>query len=598
MKMNKIIYLSLLTLLIGTSGCEKFLDRKPLDASSATNYLQTVEEMELGLNGVYAASFWQFPNNTPLLFAVESSTDLAMKRGGNAEDQAALGDGGPFLVNNSLVNTCWNQEWRLIQRANQQLKGMENGKSNVAPTAYGRIRSEALVLRAWAYFHLMYQFGAVPFYKEPPTVDEILSATRRPVTEIVAELYKDLDEAVAGFDAASSQPILGNGRVNKGVALGIKAKLALLIKDYRTAATATKAVIDGAQYGLNPSYPNLFLLNGQTANANREIMFNQAYPTDLLDPQNWGPVISVPRQVTNSQSSHFPSQVLVDRYEGRDGLRIDQSAVYDRTNPRVNRDNRLRWTVYMPGDTMVYNSLKSGSQLPYVQPKEKTIFNIYSNIRRRFNWNTGIYDNVTGNNDWIGAQASGIQWQVSATGNIGGVGYVWRKYIDSNQYVWETKTGYILMRYADVLLMYAEAKIELNEIDATVTNAVNAVRVRAGQPAVNSTAQAALRQIVRRERVVEFGGEGLRLFDLRRWDIYGSANSGPVVGAALDPAIAPATPTFDANEVPNYGASINQRIKFRNQTRNNSNERYKLWPIPQFEVDANPTGIPQNPGWQ
>ena len=252
----------------------------------------------------------------------------------------------------------------------------------------------------------------------------------------------------------------------------------------------------------------------------------------------------------------------------------------------------------MPGDTMVYNSLKSGSQLPYVQPKEKTIFNIYSNIRRRFNWNTGVYDNVTGNNDWIGAQASGIQWQVSATGNIGGVGYVWRKYIDSNQYVWETKTGYILMRYADVLLMYAEAKIELNEIDATVTNAINAVRARAGQPAVNSTAQAALRQIVRRERVVEFGGEGLRLFDLRRWDIYGSANSGPVVGAALDPAIAPATPTFDANEVPNYGASINQRIKFRNQTRNNSNERYKLWPIPQFEVDANPTGIPQNPGWQ
>jgi hypothetical protein len=598
MKMKKIIYLSLLTLLFGASGCEKFLDRKPLDASSASNYLQTVEEMELGLNGVYAAAFWQFPNNTPLFFAVEASTDLAMKRGGNAEDAVALGDGGPFLVNNNLVNTCWNQEWRLIQRANQQLKGMENGKPNVAASAYGRIRSEALVLRAWAYFHLMYQFGAVPFYKEPPSVDQVLTATRKPVAEIVPELYKDLDEAVAGFDAANAQPILANGRVNKGVALGLKAKLALLIKDYRTAATATKAVIDGAQYGLNPSYPNLFLLSGQAANASREIMFNQAYPTDLLDPQNWGPVISVPRQVTNSQSSHFPTQALVDRYEARDGQRIDQSTVYDRANPRLNRDNRLRWTIYMPGDTMVYNSLKTGTQLPYLQPKERTIFNIYSNIRRRFNWNTGVYDNVTGNNDWIGAQASGIQWQVSATGNIGGVGYVWRKYIDSNQYVWEIKTGYILMRYADILLMYAEAKVELNEIDATVTGAINAVRARAGQPAVTATAQSTLRQIVRRERVVEFAGEGHRLFDLRRWDQYESANSGPMVGASSDGVVVPANPTFDANEKPDYTASINQRIRFRTQTRTNANAKYKLWPIPQFEIDANPTGMTQNPGWQ
>ncbi|MEY3351429.1 MAG: hypothetical protein RIQ50_1540, partial [Bacteroidota bacterium] len=470
--MKKLIYFSFLTLLLGAAGCSKFLDRKPLDASSSTNFLANQEEMELSLNGVYGAAFWAFPNNTPLLFAVEASTDLAIKRGGNAEDAVAMGDGGPFLINNALVNTCWSQAFRLIQRSNQHLGGMETGKANVPATAYGRIRAEALVLRAWAYFHLMYMFGDVPWYNKTPSVTEVLSATRTPVATIVAELYKDLDEASAAFAAANSQPVIAQGRVNRGVALGLKAKLALLIKDYRTAATATKAVMDLGQYGLNPSYPNLFLLAGQNANANREIMFNQAYPTDLLDPQNWGPILGVPRQVTNSQSSHFPTQALVDRYEGRDGKRIDQSTVYDPLNPRVNRDNRLRWTIYMPGDTMVYNTLKTPS-LPYVQPKEKTIFNIHSNIRRRFNWNTNVFDNVTGNNDWIGAQAAGIQWQVSATGNIGGVGYVWRKYIDSTQYIWETKTGYILMRYADILLMYAEAKTELNEIDATVLAAVN-----------------------------------------------------------------------------------------------------------------------------
>ena len=65
----------------------------------------------------------------------------------------------------------------------------------------------------------------------------------------------------------------------------------------------------------------------------------------------------------------------------------------------------------------------------------------------------------------------------------------------------------------------------------------------------------------------------------------------------LNPAVAPANPTFGANEVPNYTASINERIRFRNQVRTNANPRYKLWPIPQFEVDANPDGMKQNKDW-
>ncbi|XVJ67470.1 MAG: RagB/SusD family nutrient uptake outer membrane protein [Lacibacter sp.] len=593
--MKKLIYIPMLLLLITAGGCKKFLDRKPLNESSANNFPANEAEMQLSINGVYASAFWVFPNNTPLLFAVEASTDLAMKRGGNAEDAVAMGDGGPFLVNNQLVNTCWNQAWRLIQRSNQHLKGMENGRNNVTAQVFGRYKAEALVLRAWGYFHLMYMFGDVPFYKAPPTVDELLKAQRTPVATIVAELYKDLDEAAAAFDAASIQPVQEMGRVNKGVALGLKAKLALLIKDYRTAANATKTIIDGGQYSLNPSFPNLFLLAGQRANAGRELMFVQTYPTDVLDPQNWLTVITIPRQVTNSQSSHFPSQALVDRFEAIDGQRIDQSLVYNPAAPRENRDRRMRWTLAMQGDTIAYQN--NTSIAPYVNPRERTIFNIYSNVRRRFNWTTGVFDNVTGNNDWIGAQAAGIQWQVSATGNIGGVGYVWRKFVDSTQYSWENKTGYTLMRYADILLMYAEAKIELNEIDATVTNAINLVRSRGGLPNATVNDQATLRRIVRNERVVEFAGEGIRLFDLRRWDIYEKANSGPVVGAASDPLVPPATPVFDANGIPDYTASVNQRIRFRNQTRNNNNPKYKLWPIPQFEIDAN-TNIKQNNGWQ
>jgi hypothetical protein len=376
----------------------------------------------------------------------------------------------------------------------------------------------------------------------------------------------------------------------------------MLIKDYPTAAAAAKTVIDGGNYGLNPSYQNLFSLAGQNGNTAREIMFIQNYPLDVNEPQNWGPILGVPRQVTNSQSSHFPSQQLVDQFEGRDGLRIDASTVYDPANPRINRDRRLAWTIYMAGDTMVHFASKTAA-LPYNNLRERTIFGFYTNTRRKFNWTTGVYDNVTTNNDWIGAQAAGIQWQVSATGSIGGVGYVWNKYNDTTQYTFESKVGFVLMRYADILQTYAEAKIELNQIDATVTSAINAVRARAGQPAVALGSQAQMRTIIRRERAAEFAGEGMRLFDLRRWDIYGKANSMPVIGAAFNPAtptvaptIVPATPTFDADNVPNYSTSLTSRIAFRNQTRVNTNVKYKLWPIPQTEIDNNP-GLTQNTGW-
>ncbi len=591
--MKRLYFIAFIVLAVLGYGCHKFLDRKPLDASASSTFLSNEAEMELGLNGVYASALWAIANNVPLLFAMESATDLALRRTGNAEDQVAMGDAGPFLVSNGLTVIAWGQEYKLIARCNQQLEGMKNGEDKVDAKVFGRMRAEVLVLRAWAYFHLMSQFGDVPYYRKPLTTQEIFTLSRTPVATITAELYKDLDEAVTLFNAANTAAVQAMGKVNKGVALGVKAKLGLLIRDYNTAAAASKAIIDGTQYGLNPRYTDLFMLSGQQANANREIMFNQTYPTDILDPQNWLAVITIPRQVGTSQSSHFPSQQLVDKFEAKDGRRIDASPLYNPAQPLLNRDNRLRWTVYMPGDTMVHNTAKAPS-LPYVQPKERTIFNIHTNQRFKWNWNTGRFDTLATNIDWINYLTS--PWFAGATGSSGGVGYVWRKYVDSNQYSWETKTGYILMRYAEILLTYAEAKIESNQIDATVTNAINLVRLRAGQPAVTTGSQAQLRQLVRRERAVEFGGEGLRLYDLRRWDLVLSAMNGPVVGAAKNPADVPAIPVFNNDDIPDYSNSLPKRISTRGQIRNNT-VKHKLWPLPQGELDKD-KNLTQNPGWQ
>jgi hypothetical protein len=290
---------------------------------------------------------------------------------------------------------------------------------------------------------------------------------------------------------------------------------------------------------------------------------------------------------------------MVDKFECIDGLRIDESPLYDPANPAKNRDRRLRWTLHMPGDT-IETRMSVNPSLPYQNPNQRFIFTVHRDSIYRWNWNTSKFDIVKGNPDFV--KSSNSVWQFGATGAVGGVGYVWRKYTDPAQYQWELKTGYIVMRYAEILLMYAEAQIEQGVADASVLKAINDVRQRAGQPATTQTSIPKLRQLVRRERAVEFAIEGLRLFDLRRWGIVLEALNTQIVGAAKNPLEVPANPSFgapgsvqDLNDIPDYSNSVNLRISSRNERRLNS-AKHLLWPLPLGELDKN-KNLKQNEGW-
>jgi hypothetical protein len=171
----------------------------------------------------------------------------------------------------------------------------------------------------------------------------------------------------------------------------------------------------------------------------------------------------------------------------------------------------------------------------------------------------------------------------------------------------------MLIRYAEVLLTYAEAKIELNQIDASVLNAINLVRARGygvavGQttlyPAVTTTSQSTLREIVRRERKVELVGEGLRLFDIRRWKIAEKVMNGILFGKAMNRSIyyTLPKPQLDPNSSPSYD-SFNNLVAVVGNFKIMDNPRvFKvhnyLWPIPQTEIDVNKNpGFIQNPGY-
>ncbi len=167
----------------------------------------------------------------------------------------------------------------------------------------------------------------------------------------------------------------------------------------------------------------------------------------------------------------------------------------------------------------------------------------------------------------------------------------------------------IICRYAEILLTYAEAKIELNQIDQSVLDAINKVRARAygvsytqtaSYPAITITDQTQLRQIVRRERRVEFPLEGLRYMDLIRWRLAEKALTRPVIGLP-DPATQnrskwpfPGVTPIDSDGIADYSGFGND-VKIVAQRSFDKSRQY-LWPIPDVERRVNPK-ITQNPGY-
>src|SRR5690606_28512462 len=298
--------------------------------------------------------------------------------------------------------------------------------------------------------------------------------------------------------------------------------------------------------------------------------------------RNYVPLGQASRNL-GGQSGKFPTQRLVDMFECLDGKRIDESAIYDPTNPSKNRDERLRWTVAMHGDEITHYG---AGNLP-----RTCIFNIYDNTTSFYNHTTGVWSQAT-NQD-----KSNPFGPVSS-----GVGYLWSKYTFNDENLTDARVSWIYMRYAEILLTYAEATIELNQIDASVTVALNMLRQRGNLPVITPETQASqeeMRQLVRRERTVELALEGFRWFDIRRWKIAELVMPGKIIGASKAKDIPASIPNFkissitDLNDIPDYSASIDQRIT--RDTRYFAPNQY-LMPIPQRERDLNPN-LGQNPGW-
>ena len=546
------------------SGCKDYLEQIPLDAPATGQFFNNQTEMNAALTAVYKSAYWN-TGNTPYQSVMDGWTDIALLR---AVD---LGEGN-FDVFNAHPKNIWTFAYITIQRANTMLDGMETGKNNVPAATFNRLQAEARGLRAYAYFYLAFMFGDVPLITKPLLPAEFYSQTRTPKADVIKFIQSELDAVISVLAWAPAD----QGRMSKAVALGYKARTALYNKEHQVAADAAKQIIDGAGLTVNPNFGDLFTRTGQTANAGKEIMFQILYSDADANAINYVPLGSISR-AAGGQSGRFPQQRLVDMFEAKDGKRIDESAVYNPAKPNLNRDLRLKYTVAIPSDTISMN-LKT------------LVYDIYKN--------TTSFRNASGT--WTTSTNADFD---NAFGPAkSGVGLLHAKYTMTAEDAFSARVGFVMMRYAEVLLMYAEAKIELNQLDDSVINALNLVRKRAGQPTVETAIQkdqTKLRQLVRRERVAELAMEGFRWFDIRRWEIADIVMPQQVMGTAKDPTKVPATPTFktsavhDLNSIPVYTGGESLRFVRENRFWY---PKLTLLPVPQSERDINPL-LTQNPGW-
>ncbi|SHF84248.1 Starch-binding associating with outer membrane [Fodinibius roseus] len=563
--MNKLNILLLLVLSFTVLfSCQDELNQAPLDAPSDVNFFSNESELEVAINGVYENIWWQ-SRGIPAWEEIDNTTDIGFLRGSGLQDLAT----GAHSSETGLFESTWNHFYSGIGRANNLLDKMSRAEDKVSEEFYARIQAEARFLRAYFYHYLIEFYGDVPLITEIPSLEES-QIGRSPKSEVVDQIMGDLNFAAENLPANWSGD--DEGRATQGAALALKARVALYNEDYGTAAQAAEEVIASGEYSLYPDYEGQFQYEGvRSSGVIFDVPYSQGVETTSI-PRRFGP------RNLGAWSTNVPSQYMVDSYQASDGEPIDDSSVYDPSNPFENRDPRLDASIVRP------QSVFAGYVFETHPDSTET-------------WQIVGTDSIRVSNQDVTNPFATF------------TGYLWRKYLAEEDFpgnIDASTLNWILIRYAEVLLTYAEAKIENNDIDQSVLDAMNRVRARAYEvdpsatseyPAVVTMNQTELRREIRYERKVELANEGFRLFDLRRWGIIEEVMTGDLVGrprgAYSEIESAPEIDE-DLGYHPDYGALKDQ---YRSVLPLGFDpDRDYLWPIPQAELDVNDE-IEQNPNY-
>ncbi|WP_215223994.1 RagB/SusD family nutrient uptake outer membrane protein [Echinicola shivajiensis] len=565
MKSNYIIKPFMVIALIGSLlvGCkEDFLDIVPTDRVSDASILSDSTLFEAYVINRYLGTrltnkegdAYQPGFGRGFEYALWSSlTDESIYN--NDDNTWFIQQGQLSPENTGIAGTFWGRSYRSIRECNYALSNI--GELDMSQTGKDRLIAELKFIRAFRYHDLIRNYGDVVMMGD--RVPELGEDFTDPSFYDRVEKQAAIDYVVAELDAAAAGLPLVNdgtwqeGRATRGAALALKARLLLYaasplytdgsndIQKWQAAANAAKAVMDLQQYSLyQGGYSQLFL----TPNSNEEIIFARYYN---INARHTALEIANGPNGYDGWGGNVPLQNLVDDYEMMDGTSFSWDNEAQASAPYENRDPRFYETILFNGAD--YRDRQVETFLP------------------------GGRDSQDGPSNW----------------NTTKSGYYLRKFINEELPIrnpWEVAgtQNWIYFRYAEMLLNYAEAQNEAVGPDASVYDAVNAIRSRSGveMPALPvGLSQDEMRERIRHERRIELAFEEHRFYDVRRWMIADEEENEPAYGINITKA-ADGTLTYE-RKIALEGKSFM--------------DRHYWLPIPRSEILASDNQLDQNPGY-
>jgi len=533
---KKIIYQLLMVAVALCFSCKKTFEDHPLTDITEDYIWDTTDP-----SGNYAQDWIiKIYSQLPLGFIringnlLEAASDDAVPSNPGSATWSVI-NGGYSPINTFDDN--WANSYSAIRKVNVFLANYQKVPWQ-DPTIPKWLSAEARVLRAYFYYDMMKRYGGVPLMGDKvfnPNDPALLTQKRASFDACVQYVVSELDAVKDNLrpESTLTQRGSGNGttdgtdgdfgRMRKSIALAIKAKVLLLAASplfnpsstpnldytgYPTYdATRWKQAADAAHDVMNLNLyaleSNRYILN--TTHINKEfilVRFAASYQTtygNLMSPVGYT-VGTVP-----SQGLVSPTQELVDAFPMKNGKPIaDPTSGYDPNNPYANRDPRLDQTIFYNGGMWLKRPIQT-YEGGLDKPNSKIVNSGVQTL-------TGYYAKKFLGNDANNTNFTPVMYHPSGV------------------------STFCLIRYADILLSYAEAQNEFSGPDPTVYQAVEAIRQRAGLVPYAlplGLSQAQMRDIIRNERRIEFAFEEQRFYDIRRWKIakavYGTALHGVTI---------------------------------------------------------------------
>ncbi|MFC3197140.1 RagB/SusD family nutrient uptake outer membrane protein [Parapedobacter deserti] len=438
------------------SGCEEMLTESPQSIIAPNDFFTTEAQCIQATNGVYSSLTGIF-GNQDLWALTFAGSDLFLFNGGGVDIRAYQAYTHSASASASSYNT-WNRCYTAIKNANMVIAKV--AEAPIDQRIKDRLLGEAKYLRALYYFILSNVFGDVPMWLDELDVTTVSEMERTPLAAIRAQLITDLAQAEAGLPWQYGAEDLG--RVTKGAALGLLAKMHLYNEDWTNAATVAKRIIEEGPYELLP-YDQLFSEFNEHKN-NSESLFEIQFSRNAETGQNF--------QVNYFYTWFFPT---------RDGTSNTYSGVNFGTT------NLESYPEFYPTNKLIGLYEAGDLRLPFVIAYEYDE-QPFTGFPRHLADPTKIFP-------WFGPKF----WDLTAL----------RRASEKNLY---------FMRFAEVLLIHAEALNELNQTDQAVLE-LNKIRQRSGLDDLGNLSQPEVKAYIMDERARELVGEFQRRWDLMRWDI-------------------------------------------------------------------------------